>query len=178
MGELRVECRASGSLSPTEWEEVLALCALAYDEPLQQYFSDIGPGVHVLARLNGALVSHAIWVTRWLQPGQGPPLRTAYVEVVATHPAHARQGLASLVMERLVAELPDDVAVAALCPATMSIYLRLGWRSWEGPLGVRLPSGELLPTPAERVMVLPLPGRPELDLTQPLSVEWRPGEMW
>ena len=52
-----------------------------------------------------------------------------------------------------------------------------GWRYWRGPLSVRK-DGQVVPTPQERVMIMPLPLTPAIDLDAPLSVEWRPGEVW
>jgi hypothetical protein len=49
------------------------------------------------------LVNHAFSVTRWLQCGTLPPLRTAYVEAVATVDAYRRRGSAAAVMRKLVA---------------------------------------------------------------------------
>jgi aminoglycoside 2'-N-acetyltransferase I len=124
------------------------------------------------------MVSHALWGTRWLQVGTGHLLRTAYVEAVATHPDYRGRGLASEVMRRLASEIPKSFEVAALSPASMGFYERLGWRLWLGALVIRMPGGELLPTPDEIVMVLELEGRRPLDRSQRLSVEWRPGELW
>jgi len=73
--------------------------------------------------------------------------------------------------------LVGDYDLAALCPTRDGLYRRLGWRYWRGPLSVRK-DGHVVPTPQERVMILPLPLTPTLDLDAPLSVEWRPGEVW
>lgn len=169
---------ASRDLTDTERGELLSLCAAAYDEDLSAYLLQIGPGTHVFATIKGVLVSHAMWVTRWLQQPSRPPLRTAYVELVATRPSHERRGLASRVLRQLVHELPSRFDIAALSPTTSAVYLRLGWRFWEGPLFVRLETGALEPSPEERIMVLDLHGRPPIDTTTQLSIEWRPGEVW
>jgi len=71
----------------------------------------------------------------------------------------------------------SDHQLAALCPATEHLYARLGWRFWRGPLSARRDDG-IVATPHERVMILPLPQTPSLDLDLPLSVEWRRGEVW
>jgi len=164
--------------SPSVRREAIDLCRLAYDEDLTELFESVGPSVHVLIRDGAALLSHAMWCTRWLQVDGDPPLRTAYVEAVATHPAHRKRGLASRVMRRLIAEIPDEFALAALSPAIIPFYERLGWRSWVGPLSMRMPDGELVPTPDEGVMIHELPGKPRVDVRRPLSVEWRVGEVW
>src|SRR3954469_18427622 len=96
-------------------------------------------------------------VTRWLQMGDDAPLGTACVEMVAT--AAVFQGAGS----------PLPRYGAALFPPGLATLAR--------PARVRTETG-LLPTPEERVMVLPLPRSPRLNLTLPLSVEWRPGEVW
>jgi aminoglycoside 2'-N-acetyltransferase I len=152
------------------------VCDAAYGCLTQPCFDSLGPGEHLLGLCDGKLVSHIMWVTRWLQPGSEPPLRTAYVEMVATHPTEQRQGYATKLLEALVPQLAG-YDLAALCPATEGLYQRLGWRFWRGPLFVRKESAKI-PTPAERVMILPVPRTPALDLDAPLSVEWRPGEVW
>lgn len=77
-----------------------------------------------------------------------------------------------------VDEIPPGFDIAALSPATSPVYLRLGWRFWEGPLAVRLQTGEVERSPEERVMVFDLPGRPLIDAPRDLSIEWRHGEVW
>jgi aminoglycoside 2'-N-acetyltransferase I len=176
MQDLEIKLVEMGALSPAEWAEVLALCNRAYEEDLEPLFKTFQGGTHVLGSLSGSIVSHAMWVTRWLQPGDGPLLRTAYVEMVATDPLVQRQGLASLVM-RCLAEAIVDFDLGALCPAIPMMYARLGWEFWRGPLFIRR-ADRLIPTPDEDVMILRLPRTPPLDLEAPLSVEWREGEVW
>jgi aminoglycoside 2'-N-acetyltransferase I len=169
---VRIERVTSQGLSPAVASAVRRLCHQAYGEDLARYFDDIGPGDHLLGWGNGELVSHLMWVTRWLQPGEEPLLRTAYVELVATAPAYQGRGHATALLEQFPAEVAE---LAALGPATESLYTRQGWRYWRGPLAVRTERG-LVPTPEERIMVLLLPKSPALDFDLPLSVEWRPGE--
>lgn len=173
---ITIEHRHSSALDPATAEAVRSLCDAAYDTTTVPYFAVLGPGDHLLGRRNGILVSHLMWVTRWLQVGDRPPLRTAYVEMVATAPGEHRRGYASALLERFPPLVPD-YDVAALCPATDGLYARLGWRFWRGPLFARK-DGSVIPTPDERVMLLPLPRTPPLDLDVPLSIEWRPGEIW
>jgi aminoglycoside 2'-N-acetyltransferase I len=163
----------SQSLSESDLSQVRALCDLAYGEPV---FETFGGGVHLLGRHHGQLICHAMWVTRWLQPGTRPPLETAYVELVATHPDHRKRGHATDLMERLAEEIAD-YELGGLSPATLGLYERLGWQHWHGPLFARTDRGTIL-TPDEHVMVLPLLRTPPLDFGAPLSVEWRPGEVW
>lgn len=133
--------------------------------------------VHILARLDGKLISHALWITRWLQIGSGPVLRTAYVEGVATDENHRGQGFATIVMDRLAKEIMD-FEIGGLSPAETSLYTRLGWQYWQGPLFHRK-SKALIPDPDdESVMILRLPKTPDLDLSAPISIEWREGEVW
>lgn len=173
---LAVEQVPSAALTPELAETVHSLCDAAYGSATASYLESIGPGEHLLGRRDGVLVSHLMWVTRWLQPAGHEPLRTAYVEMVATDPGWQRQGCATALLGQVVPRVAE-YDLAALCPATEGLYARLGWRFWRGPLRVRK-DGRLLATPEERVMILPLPGTPPLDLDAPLSVEWRPGEVW
>jgi aminoglycoside 2'-N-acetyltransferase I len=171
-----IERRPSSALSMHEAADVRRLCDSAYGTPTEPFFESAGPGEHLLGYRGATLVSHLMWVTRWLQPGHSPPLRTAYIELVATDPAHQRRGYASTLLAAFP-PLVTEYEVAALCPATETLYTRLGWRYWRGPLAHRI-GEEVLSDPEERVMVLGLPRTPPLDWDDPLSVEWRPGEVW
>jgi aminoglycoside 2'-N-acetyltransferase I len=131
---LTIEQVPSADLGADRMDEVRRLCDAAYSEASGPYFEAIGAGVHLLGLREGELVSHLMWVTRWLELG-------------------------------------------ALCPATDGLYLRVGWRYWRGPLFVRQ-EGSLISTPEERVMILDLPRTPVLNLDAPLSVAWRPGDVW
>jgi aminoglycoside 2'-N-acetyltransferase I len=176
MQDLEIRLVEMDALTPAEREEIVALCNRAYEEDLEPLFETFDGGTHVLGSLSGLIVSHAMWVTRWLQPGDGPLLRAAYVEMVATDPPFQRRGYASLVMSRL-AEAIVDFDLGGLCPALPLMYARLGWEFWRGPLFIRR-ADRLIPTPDEDVMILRLPRTPPLDLEAPLSVEWREGELW
>jgi ribosomal protein S18 acetylase RimI-like enzyme len=167
---------ATTALPPETRAALIDLCDAAYQEPIAPYLEAIGPGEHLLGMRAGVLVSHLMWVTRWLQPHGLAPLRTAYVEVVATAPHAQRRGYVTRLLEAF-AQHVQDFDLAALCPATEAIYARRGWRHWRGPLAVRH-EGRLVPTDDEHIMVLALPRTPALDDTQPLSIEWRPGEVW
>lgn len=183
---LRVKVVSGESLSDADRGDIVSLCNRAYEANIEPLFDTFVDATHVLGFYAGSLASHAMWVTRWLQPGTGQvpctpstgqvPLRTAYVEMVATEPVHRRRGFATKVMKHL-AKATAGFELGALCPAEPSLYSRLGWVFWRGPLLIRTP-GELLPTPDERVMILRLPKTPPLDLGAPLSAEWRPGELW
>jgi aminoglycoside 2'-N-acetyltransferase I len=177
-GSLEIQVRASADLSAQARDEIFALCDRAYGEDLRPAFDAFVEPAHVLAVVEGTIVSHALWVTRWLAPRGSAPLRTAYVEAVATDPVYERRGFASAVMRTLVGRVAD-FQLAALCPSDrgLGLYSRLGWEHWIGPLSIRQGTG-VIETPEESVMIYRLPLSPPLDLTQPLSAEWRPGELW
>jgi aminoglycoside 2'-N-acetyltransferase I len=173
---LEIQRFATSDLPPATRAAVLALCNAAYQEPMAPYLEAMGPGEHLLGLRADILVSHLMWVIRWLEPAGMQPLRTAYVELVATAPEVQGHGYATQLLKAFPS-LVRDHDLAALSPATDRVYARLGWRYWRGPLAVRH-QGRLVPTPEERVMILRLPRTPVLDDTQTLSVEWRPGEAW
>jgi aminoglycoside 2'-N-acetyltransferase I len=98
--EIRVV--AAGALSRPVRDEIPALCRRAYGEDLQAALDSFTDPIHVIATVDGQIVSHALWITRWLAPGGRAPLRTAYVEAVATDPAFQRRGHASSVLRALI----------------------------------------------------------------------------
>jgi aminoglycoside 2'-N-acetyltransferase I len=174
---LSIEIVESRSLPPSTLREICELCTEAYQEDFTGAFESLGPGVHVLGRSQGQIVSHAMWVDRTLQPGRRAPLRTAYIEAVATTPIFQRRGFASEVLNHL-AQLIQSYELGALSPSDEQIYARLGWERWRGPLFIRA-GAELRPTPHDSVMILRLANTPaDLDLEEPLSAEWRAGELW
>ncbi|NOK63257.1 MAG: GNAT family N-acetyltransferase [Chloroflexi bacterium AL-W] len=101
-------------------------------------------------------------------------LRTAYVEAVATDLDYQQRGVATRVMETLQEHI-YDFDMGALLPASTSLYTRLGWGYWRGPLLIRCKDG-ILPTPDKQIMIWHLPHTTMLDLSAPLSAEWREGE--
>jgi aminoglycoside 2'-N-acetyltransferase I len=174
---LAIDLRPTAQLGAAELDELRALCAQAYDEDFSHYFEDVGPGVHLIGRLDGQVVAHAMWVTRMLAIAGCGPLRTAYVEAVATRPAFRRRGFAGALLARLGREIAT-YDLGALSPSGEGLYQRLGWVPWRGPLFIR-GDGRLIPTPDEQVMILRLPGTPaDLNLDAAMSAEWRRGELW
>ena len=157
--------------------EIRELCREAYDEDLSDTLEQLTPAVHVLGWLDSVLVAHALWVTRWLQAGDAPLLKTAYVEAVATKASERRRGFASQLLARLAREL-GEYDLAALSPSDAAFYAKLGWEAWRGPLFIRKDAG-LAATPDDSVMILRLARTPVgLNVTEPLSAEWREGELW
>ena len=157
---------------------VLDLCTRAYAEDFEPYLRLLSPAVHLLGRLHGELVTHAAWIERDLHSPPTGPLRTAYVEAVATLPEWQGRGFASALLSRIPA-LVADFDLAALSPSSEAFYARLGWERWQGPLSYRQPDGTIVATPEEVVMICRLPRTPStLDPGAPLSTGWRPGEVW
>lgn len=173
---LAIVVRRSDSFSNSERAEIVDLCTEAYGETFGDYLDQLSDPTHVLAVRGDRFVAHGCWVTRWLQPGDGPSLRTAYVEAVATRPSEAGRGHATAIMARILASV-EVFDIAALSPAIEGFYERLAWERWRGPLFVRRDS-KTLPADDDACMIHRLPRTPQLDLDGPLSIEWRPGEVW
>jgi aminoglycoside 2'-N-acetyltransferase I len=176
-GRLNIQVVPNTLISGTLKEEILSLCNRAYEEDMRSLFETFVGATHILGHADGMLVSHALWVTRYLQAGADPIMRTAYVEAVATESAYRNRGFAASIMKYLVGEV-QDYDLAALSPFNVNYYGRLGWELWPGPLFIRT-NDTLMPSPDdEEVMIFRLPKTPSLDLKAPLSAEWRVGELW
>jgi aminoglycoside 2'-N-acetyltransferase I len=136
-------------------------------------------GMHFLLEADGRIVTHAAVVERWLHVGERP-LRTGYVEAVATDPPHQGKGHGSEVMRAVGAYLEEaGFDFAVLGTGSQPFYERLGWQVWRGPSFVRV-DGREEPTPDEDgyIMFLATAVSPPLDPTAPISCEWRPGDVW
>lgn len=135
-------------------------------------------GVHFLLEQGSEIVAHASVVERELHVG-GRRLRTGYVEAVATHPRLQGGGLGTRVMTDAGAYIRDRFELGALATGSPGFYERLGWLTWTGPTFVRTEAGDQR-TPLEdgAILVLPTPTSPRLELSAPMSCEWRPGDVW
>lgn len=135
-------------------------------------------GIHVVLDMAGVIVSHASVVERELRV-DGRPLRTGYVEAVATAPAWQGRGYGTAVMRDVSGYIADRFELGALGTGVHGFYERLGWRTWTGPSSVRMPEGER-PTPDDDgyLMVLATPSTPPIALDSPISCEWRIGDVW
>jgi aminoglycoside 2'-N-acetyltransferase I len=175
-----VTVHATDELSPATRRDVVALCVAANADPAFERLFEYVPsgGRHVVARRNGRIVSHAVVTTRYAQPEGWPVLRTAFVDAVATEPAHQRRGFATAVMRRL-GEVVPDYEIGCLQTDIPGLYERVGWELWRGPLAGRRDDGALVPTPHQRgVMVLRLPRTPALAVTGLLTIECQPTRVW
>lgn len=174
---------ATADLTPAEIEAIRALMVVAFGSDEEEGFTDddwdhaIG-GVHFVLDLDGEIVGHASVVARDLHV-DGRSLRTGYVEAVATAPVRQGTGLGSLVMTDVGAYIGERFELGALGTGRHSFYERLGWRTWAGPSSVRAPDGTRR-TPDEDgyILVLSTASSPALDVTKPISCDWRPGDVW
>jgi len=134
--------------------------------------------MHFVLEMGGEIVAHASVVERELH-ADGRPVRTGYVEAVATSVARQRTGLGTQVMRDVADFIDDHFELGALGTSSHSFYHRLGWDTWRGPSLVRTPAG-LQATPDEDgyILVLRTHLSPPLDLTAPISCDWRAGDVW
>jgi aminoglycoside 2'-N-acetyltransferase I len=173
---LQLSTATTGDLSADDKDEIVALCTRAFEEDFSSLFHFVQAADHVVAYLDGRLVGHAVWSTRWLQTEGTELLRTAYVDAVATDPDLWGRGIGSAVIERL-AEETAGYDLRALSTDRPTFYERLGWQRWLGPIAVRK-EDEIVPTPDETVLIRPTPRSPHIDHRSLLTAEWRGGQPW
>jgi aminoglycoside 2'-N-acetyltransferase I len=159
---------------------IIELCVDAHQEQdFRNLFTYVSSGGwHFLAYHDDLLVSHALVTTRWLQTEDQSLLKTAYLDAVATLPAHQGQGYGSALMRQLASDIDSQYVIACLGTDRETFYERLGWQSWRGPLAGRR-DHDLIPTPKQHgVMVLRLSQTPTLDLDSMLTIECQTGRIW
>jgi aminoglycoside 2'-N-acetyltransferase I len=187
LGAPRVRLLATAELTPDEVAAIRGLMAEAFGDDEDDRFEDADweharGGTHVVLDVDGVIVAHAAVVERELHV-DGHPVRTGYVEAVATAPAHQGEGLGTIVMQRADAIIAESFELGALGTGSHHFYERLGWRTWRGPAFVRLPAGGDQRTPDEEgyILVIRTPTTPEAvhdGLDAPISCDWRPGDVW
>lgn len=135
-------------------------------------------GMHVRGFVDGHMVAHASVVHRTLWCGERA-YRTGYVEGVAVDPGHRRRGYGTWVMrevERIIAERYELGALSTTDEA-QRLYVGLGWQTWLGPSYVQTPGGAREATPDDDGAIMVLPTA-EVDLTEPITCDWREGDVW
>ena len=173
---------ATEQLRPDDIVALHALFDAAWrDEPegfTEEDWEHARGGLHFILEDDGAIVSHASVVRRELHTND-LRLATGYVEAVATWPNHQGKGYGSALMREVGEHIDHTFQLGALDTGRTAFYERLGWAVWKGPTFVRTDSG-LVRTAEEdgNVLVRLTPTSPELDLSAPISCDWRPGAVW
>ena len=168
------------SLSNEERAEIMRVCCEAFGGPFDELFDLVAPtGVHVLARLDDCLVSHAVITERRFRIGDLPVMRAAYIDAVATLPGEQRKGYGSEVMRKTVEYASVEFDIAGLATVLDHWYGNMGWEHWKGELGLD-DGGAVTVTEnlEERVMIHRLPATPAVDVNARLIADWRPGGGW
>ena len=183
LGRVRLREARTDQLSAADLTALRALLDAAFvsvDDPVfpeSDWLHALG-GVHFVAELDGRLVAHAAVVERELHAAMRP-CRTGYVEAVATTPDLQGRGVGSVVMRSAGAHILERYELGALGTGEHAFYERLGWQTWRGPTYVRTTAGDERTIDEDGgIMVLLTPTTIDLDLTAPLSCDWRPGDVW
>lgn len=176
-----IETRRSGDLGRAELGQLRCLLELAFHgEFTEQDWAHTLGGWHVFVWHRGALVSHVAVVPRTLCLAQRP-MWTGYVEGMATHPHHVRQGFATRAILLANTHIWADYELGALSDGTgiSGFYERFGWVPWRGPSAVDGANGTE-PTPEEDggILILPTARSGPLDLDEPITCDPRPGDPW
>ena len=176
---MRVRQLATAELAP----ELLGAIRRLLDEAFEGDFSDedwehtLG-GRHVLVGDGGAVLAHAAVVPRVLHVA-GRPLRTGYVEGVATARARQGEGLGSLALDGATTVVRGGFELGALSTGRHAFYARHGWERWQGPTfarhGARTVRTE---EDDDGVMVLRFGPSAAIDLAAPIACEGRSGDDW
>jgi aminoglycoside 2'-N-acetyltransferase I len=178
---LQVRRVATNELTGREVASIRALMSAAFvgDEVFAETDWDhaLG-GIHFFLEQDGRVASHASVVERVLWVDD-QPLRTGYVEAVATDPQLQGLGLGTRVMGEASAHIQEAFQLGALGTGSHGFYRRLGWETWGGPTLVRAPDG-LRRTPDEDgyILVLRTPTTPAIVTSASLICDWREGDVW
>jgi GNAT superfamily N-acetyltransferase len=184
MMDRRLRTAHTDELDPERFAELTALCEAAFGEPFGPVWERVGPGLHVIAEVDGRAVAHAMIVDRPLAVGDGDAaeaLDAGYVENVATLPAAQARGHGDAVMREIGRILDEEYAIGALATGAHAFYEQAGWETWTGPTWVRTADGQRVRSASRdgAIMVRRTPRTPpDLRLDAPIAIDWRPGEAW
>jgi aminoglycoside 2'-N-acetyltransferase I len=148
-----------GDLSDHDWEHALG-------------------GVHALVWEGSELIGHASVIQRRLLHG-GRALRAGYVEGVGVSASRRGRGHGAALMAALerVVRGAYDVGALGTTDEAAEFYAARGWRKWEGPTSALTPAG-IARTETDDGGIYVLPVAVPLDLSRPLTCDWRDGDVW
>lgn len=134
---MRVDAFLTQDAAPTLLDELHSMCVRAFDGDFdpQDWEHALG-GRHFVAYRDDRPVAHASVVGRILEV-DGSPLRTGYVEAVATEPDLQGRGFGTLVMAEATRWISGSYEFGALGTEAYAFYERLGWERWKGTTLVR-----------------------------------------
>lgn len=174
---------ATTELTAPEVAAIRALLDEAFGLDEEERFTDadwdhaVG-GLHFVTDLDGQIVAHASVVEREIHVGDRP-LRTGYVEAVATAVERQGVGIGSMLMADVTAWIRERYQLGVLGTGRHHFYERLEWQTWVGPSFVRTADGtHRTPDEDGYILVLRTPTSPPFELTEPISCDWRPGDVW
>lgn len=179
----RIRRLTTEQLTTDETDAIRDLMQAAFGDDEDERFEDADwehalGGTHVVLDLDGEIVAHAAVVERELHVA-GRSLRTGYVEAVATAPDRQGEGHGTRVMAEVGAIIAEHYELGALGTGRHHFYERLGWRTWRGPSFVRTTGGKRRTSDEDGYILVRLtPTTPPIELTDPISCEWRPGDVW
>jgi aminoglycoside 2'-N-acetyltransferase I len=137
-------------------------------------------GVHALAWEAKELVGHGSVIQRRLLY-RGRTLRAGYVEGVAVRADRRRRGVGGAVMAELERVIRGAYQLGALGASEdgAAFYAARGWRHWQGELWALGPAGPVRTVADDGdVYVLDVGAGVSLDVREPLTCEWREGDVW
>jgi aminoglycoside 2'-N-acetyltransferase I len=135
-------------------------------------------GVHALIWEADDLIGHAsVVMRRMLHDGRA--LRCGYVEAVAVRSDYQRRGLGGTLMETIerVIHAAYDLGALGGTDEGAPLYLRRGWKLWEGPLFALTPDGVVRTSDVDGAVYV-LPASAPLDVAGELTCDWRDGDVW
>jgi len=176
---ISVRTAHTAQVEPGTLAQARSILYAVFDDMTEDDWEHSLGGIHALAYEGGELAGHAALVQRRLLHG-GRALRAGYVEGLGVRAEYRRRGHATAMMDALERVIRDGYELGALGATDEAslFYSGRGWRLWGGRLGALTPDG-VRPTPEEEgaVYVLPVEGV-ELDLSGPLTCDWRDGDVW
>ena len=169
---------ASGELGTAWTAQVRALLWDAFDDFTEDDWQHGLGGLHVLAVDGSEVIGHASVVPRAVYLDERS-VHAGYVEGVAVAAARRRVGVGAAVMRQIGDIITATYPLGVLSTSEHPFYERAGWQRWQGPTLVR-EGGRLHRTRDEDdgIMVLPVGGALDLDLSSAIAVDARSGDDW
>jgi aminoglycoside 2'-N-acetyltransferase I len=136
-------------------------------------------GMHVLVRETGELVGHGSVVQRRIVHC-GRALRCGYVEAIGVRADRRRRGLGRVIMAAVNEVVRGGYELGALGASDdgAPLYRAFDWEAWDGPTEAMSPDGIVSTTTDTEGSLMVLRVSAALDPAQPLTCDWRDGDVW
>lgn len=143
----------------------------------EDHWNSCQGGIHTIAQFDGKIIGHTALIPRSvIIDNIEHPVK--YVEAVAVDTSSRNIGLGKAMLQRLNSQLELSSSFALLTTTSPRFYQKLGWSNWIGRSWTHTDTQRKVPPGTHGQIMYFAPTIGKLSPQLPISINWRPGDIW